>query len=84
MSAGMIGARERLVRWFETEGLSQSAMAARLGCQQSQLSRALAGQRGVGLALAVAIERESAGWSEGPILAKEWADAEEPPAQAAG
>jgi transcriptional regulator with XRE-family HTH domain len=72
MSTDMIQARERLARWFEQTGLSQAAAAEKIGCTQGALSRALSGERGVGLELASLFETATEGWSEGPILASEW------------
>lgn len=64
---------ERFAAWLAFSGLSQSAMAARLGCSQVTISNIVRGECGVGVALAFRIERESSDWDEGPILAREWA-----------
>lgn len=75
MSFAMIGsaAHARFLDWFKTLDISISAMAERLGCDQSVISRLISGQRGIGLQLVLAIERESSSWERGPIKPGEWA-----------
>lgn len=68
----MQSAHERLCAWFAELGCSQAELAGRLGTSASYVSRVLSGNRAVGLQLALAIERESASWQHGPILASEW------------
>lgn len=72
--------RERLRRWTEAAG-GAAAAARLLGCDRSYLLHLLApgSRRRLGLRVACAIERETAGLAGGPILASEWTD---PPARA--
>lgn len=72
MERGAVPALERFIAWFESLRISQAELAERLGCDQSAVSRILRGERGVGLAIGLAIERETKGWKHGRILAKEW------------
>lgn len=66
-------ARERFVRWFASTGKTREAVGRELGCSGAFVGYLLSGQRDrPGLDLAFAIERATAGWEEGPILAKEW------------
>lgn len=71
MTGGM-GATDRFRRWAAWTGESQQAIAARLGCHQSLVSRVLGGNRTAGLQFALAVERETAAWPEGPVIAAEW------------
>jgi transcriptional regulator with XRE-family HTH domain len=50
---------ERLKAWREAEGLTQDELAERLGCWQSTISRAEAGQTGLDLKWAIALAREA-------------------------
>lgn len=61
---------------------TQTAVARRLGVKQPRLSRILAGDRGVDLALAVEIQVATKGWEGGQILASEWVYPEGLPADA--
>ena len=71
---GRDSVRVRFQRWFDSLAVSQAHVAERLHCDQSALSRLLSGERGASLALAAAIEVETADWTEGPIRAVDWAD----------
>lgn len=69
-----MGPRERFARWVETSGRSKSEIAAALGCSDVYVGYLVSGKRErVGLDMAFAIERETAGWEEGPIAARDWA-----------
>lgn len=65
-------AQKRLCAWVSDMGISQHELAEKLGVSPSYVSRVLGGQRSAGLAMALAIERESSTWEHGPILASEW------------
>jgi transcriptional regulator with XRE-family HTH domain len=59
---------------LQDEGLTQKQAASRLGVSQGAVSQLLSGMTGVpSLALAAALERETARWSKGPIKVDEWA-----------
>jgi hypothetical protein len=66
--------RERFRAWVAEVG-HQKGAAVRLECTQGAISFLLAGARKPGLELAHRIQRETADWAEGPILATEWLDA---------
>lgn len=66
-------AHARLAAWFKWLECSQGEFASRIGCDQSTLSKILAGTRGAGLRVAAMIEEASADWPDGPIRAAEWA-----------
>lgn len=65
---------ERFRAWLEWTGESQEAVAERLGCSQSAISKTCAGKRRLGMRLAHAVERESATWPHGPIRSSEWVE----------
>lgn len=67
---------ERLARWVESTGESQTAVAARLEISAPYLSQLIAGLRWPGRAPANAIERETATWDGGAIRSEEWDAAE--------
>lgn len=63
---------QRFRDWYKWRGFaSQEEAADLLGVRQATISMVLRGAR-VGLDLAVAIERHSATWPDGPIRAAEW------------
>lgn len=62
----------RLREWFGSLGVSVAELSRKTGVDSSYLSRLLAGNRGAGIGVAVAIEKHSADWSEGPIAVEEW------------
>jgi hypothetical protein len=70
-------ANKRFRQFFEWKGLTQDNLAPVLGCGQTTISHLLNGVHGANTPLAVAIERLSAEWPEGPILVEEWADRDE-------
>lgn len=61
---------ERLRAFAESKGLSQEALAEILHCRQPHISRIFRGEKGVGLAMAAAIERAT----RGQIRAIEWTE----------
>ena len=63
---------DRLRRFRVDRELNHGALAVLCGCSQPQISRVLAGKRGVGIALAAGIERATKGWAGGQIKATEW------------
>lgn len=69
-------APERLDRFLSDRKLRNHAFARLLGCSKGFISHMTSGRRLPGLALAVAIKRETASWEEGPILPEEWVPAE--------
>jgi transcriptional regulator with XRE-family HTH domain len=78
-------ARSRVRAWMAAEELTQSRAAERLGVSQGAVSQLLNGTTAApSLALAQALERETAGWDDGPIRTEEWvtetADAAKPDA----
>ena len=78
---------DRFAKWVawskaEPRKLSQDALAARLGVHQTYVSKMCSGRRTADLKTALAIERETADWPDGPILVSEWGDAGEPAAEA--
>jgi hypothetical protein len=75
---------ERFKAWVASIG-SQKAASERLECTQGAISFLLTGARKPGLELAHRIQRETADWVGGPILATEWLDATavEPTAESA-
>jgi transcriptional regulator with XRE-family HTH domain len=50
-----------LAEWMEKAGVSQAALAARVGISQGQVSRLVAGRRSPGRRVALALERETGG-----------------------
>jgi hypothetical protein len=70
---------DRFRAWMDDTGLTNKAAAAVLGCDPSFISHVANGKRRPGLPLAVAIERETALWSGGPILPREWEEEAHPP-----
>ena len=66
----------RFRAFFLWMGLSQDKMALLLNCGQTTVHNLLTGAHGASVVLAVAIERLSADWPEGPILVEEWAERE--------
>lgn len=63
----------RLSRFLIANSLSQSEAARRLhGVHRSHVCHWLSGRRTPTLEQAVAIERLTAAWSEGPIRPSEW------------
>jgi transcriptional regulator with XRE-family HTH domain len=54
----MTPAHERFARWCKWLGVSQEAVAKKLGCTQGMVSYLLRGERQPGLGLALAIQRE--------------------------
>lgn len=65
--------QKRFLGFFQWSEMSQEEMAGRLGCGQSYISKILGGKALVhSVAVASAIERESAEWPSGPLLAVEW------------
>jgi len=70
----------RLKAWMDSQGIDDEQLVARLrehhhhDCSHHTISAIKRGVRKPGLAIAVAIERETAGWDEGPILASDWTD----------
>jgi transcriptional regulator with XRE-family HTH domain len=80
----MAHARERLVRWFEASGKTREAVGSELECSGAYVGLLLSGKRKrPGLDIAFAIQRATAGWEDGAILATEWIDAESGEAAAA-
>lgn len=74
-------ARARVRKWIDDEGLTQAKAAERLGVSQGAVSQLLKGTTAVpSLALAQAIERETARWNGGPIRSSEWIDQHNEPA----
>lgn len=74
---GFESARARLVRFITERGLSQAGVGEVLGCSQALISKIVRGERTPGLALAFKIERETEGWAEGPIRARDWTEEDE-------
>jgi transcriptional regulator with XRE-family HTH domain len=75
MTVGMVlRAQRRFRAWFEWLGVTQEELAKRLSCDQSHVSKLLSEERRPGLAIAAAIETESAGWPKGPIKVTEWSE----------
>lgn len=66
-------ARERFQQWRKGADLSQSEAAELIGCAQSLVSAIERGAKRPGLTVAFTIERLTAEWAEGPILARDWA-----------
>lgn len=67
----MIGT-ERFRAWRESTGESQAEVAKRIGVHQTMVGFIERGERRPNVDIAVAIERETKDWSEGPILVTEW------------
>lgn len=67
--------RTRLASFLAWKGWSQSGLASACDVHQTTISKLIEGHRGAGLGLAVAIERVTQEWPEGPILVKDWAGA---------
>lgn len=65
-------ARERLLAWRKSAGLTRAALGALLGCDASFINHIENGRRRPGRRLANRIEAESGAWEEGPILSTEW------------
>lgn len=68
----MIGT-ERFRAWRASLGESQAEVAQRIGVHQTMVGFIERGERQPGIDIAVAIERETAGWENGPIKIAEWA-----------
>lgn len=69
----MIAAPLRLARFLTAKGWSQSELARQLpGVSRSHVCHWFARRRTPTLAQAVAIERVTRGWDEGPIRPAEW------------
>jgi hypothetical protein len=66
----------RFAEWIAWTSWRPAEAAYRLGCDASYLGRLRKGTRRPGLRLALAIERLSATWPEGPIRVQEWHDAD--------
>lgn len=74
-NAHKVPARRRFRRWAAAQaraGSTRTQIAALIGCSEASLCRILSGERGAGGLNAARIERATAGWAEGPILAAEW------------
>lgn len=70
-----VDTRERFKRWYES--LPDRTVAARLACcDRSYLPQLASGPKTPGRKIASAIERATAEWDEGPILAIEWDEVE--------
>ena len=67
-----MSARERFSTWVNEVCGSQQLAADLLGNTQSAISKVMLGQRRPGLDLAVAIEKATIDWIDGPILAADW------------
>lgn len=67
---------KRFNRWIDDSGLSQRAIAGKLGASPAFISDICTGKKYPGRAMANTIERESASWSKGPIRSEEWDEAE--------
>lgn len=67
----MIGT-ERFRAWRASLGESQAEVAQRIGVHQTMVGFIERGERQPGVDIAAAIERETQGWAEGPILMSEW------------
>lgn len=65
-------ALERFNAWLADKELSSAKAAEILGCSASMVQKVRQGDRVPGLALALAIRRESGGWGQGPIQPSEW------------
>ncbi|MCA9610252.1 MAG: helix-turn-helix transcriptional regulator [Myxococcales bacterium] len=63
---------ERHARFFRSTGWTTVEYAKRLKCSRTMVSLILHGHRSPGLRIAASIERLSANWSEGAILATDW------------
>jgi len=63
---------DRFQRWLADEKLSGAEAARRLGVHFTMVTHLKRRRRRPGLALAVAIERLTATWSDGPIRSDEW------------
>lgn len=66
---------ERLGDFLAFAGWSRNKLAEKTGTDPAFLYRILRGDRRPGLAFAVAIERITADWPDGPIRASEWVPA---------
>lgn len=66
----------RIDRFLKERGLTNKAAAELLGCSAAFVTMMRRGKR-PGLALAVRVERLTAGWSEGPIRCSEWCGLDE-------
>jgi transcriptional regulator with XRE-family HTH domain len=60
------------------QGWSQAELARRIGISQGFVAQVESGRKNLGLAPALALERLTADWSEGPIEASEWVHDEHP------
>lgn len=76
-SVGLTAVHGRFCRWVAASGATLTEIGARIGCDASYVARIRRGDRTPGRAIANAIERESSTWSEGPILASEWDEADD-------
>lgn len=66
-------ARKRFKRWFEATGMSQMEAGDAIGCSGAYVGMLVSGARPrPGLDVAFLIERATAEWDEGPILASDW------------
>lgn len=68
----MENASSRFASWVTWTKWRPAETAYRLGCDASYLGRLRKGTRRPGLRIAVAIEKLSASWTEGPIRVQEW------------
>lgn len=68
-------ARERFKVWVsehDERGLARWEIAALVRCSESSITRILSGERNASGPIAAKIERATADWSQGPILAADW------------
>ncbi|GAB5541339.1 MAG: hypothetical protein SangKO_010990 [Sandaracinaceae bacterium] len=72
MSATPPTAVERFNAWLSDKEMSSAKAAELLGCSVSMVQKVRQGDRVPGLALALAIKRESSAWGPGPIQPSEW------------
>lgn len=66
----------RFAAWVEQSGLSAADLASALGCHVSYIRHLATGEKLPGRLISHAIEKLTADWSEGPIVAREWDEAE--------
>lgn len=67
----------RFDAWAASTGESLTQLGAKLGCDSSYVSMLRHGRKWPGRRIANAIERETAAWTGGQIMATEWDAAED-------